>query len=36
MNEQQRQIQETSLKFAKEEIIPKAAHYDKTGEVGNT
>lgn len=32
LSDEQRQIQETALKFAKEEIIPKAAHYDKTGE----
>lgn len=32
MSDEQREIQAVSLKFAKEEIIPKAAHYDKTGE----
>ena len=28
----QKQLQEMARKFAKEEIIPKAAHHDKTGE----
>lgn len=28
----QKEIQELARKFTKEEIIPKAAHYDKTGE----
>lgn len=32
-SEQQQQFQQAALKFAKEEIIPKAVHYDKTGEV---
>lgn len=32
LSEQQKQIQDLTLKFAKEEVIPRAAHYDKTGE----
>jgi len=32
LSDQQKQIQASALKFAKEEIAPKAAHYDKTGE----
>jgi len=31
-NDEELGIRETALKFAKEEIIPKTAHYDKTGE----
>jgi len=31
-SEQELQIQQMALKFAKEEIIPKAAHHDRTGE----
>jgi hypothetical protein len=29
----QKEMQQLARKFAKEEIIPNAAHYDKTGEV---
>ena len=32
--EQQKEFQATARKFAREEIIPVAAEYDKTGEVG--
>lgn len=32
LSPEQKQIQETARKFAREEIIPKAAHLDKTGE----
>jgi acyl-CoA dehydrogenase len=32
LSEDQKQLQELAKKFAKEEIIPKAAHHDKTGE----
>lgn len=31
LNETQREFQETARKFAREEIIPVAAEYDKTG-----
>ncbi len=33
LSEEQRGYQDLALKFAREEIIPKASHYDKTGEV---
>jgi acyl-CoA dehydrogenase len=32
LTDEQKQLQETARKFAKEEIIPKAAHHDKAGE----
>jgi len=32
LSDEQKQLQELARKFAKEEIIPKAAHHDKTGE----
>ncbi|CAD5233800.1 unnamed protein product [Bursaphelenchus xylophilus] len=32
LNDQQREFQKVALQFAKEEIAPKAAEYDKTGE----
>ncbi|RUS73272.1 hypothetical protein EGW08_018967 [Elysia chlorotica] len=32
LSPEQLEFQETARKFAREEIIPKAAHYDKTGE----
>jgi acyl-CoA dehydrogenase len=32
LTEDQKQLQDLARKFAKEEIIPKAAHYDETGE----
>lgn len=32
LSEEQSQLQELARKFAKEEITPKAAHHDKTGE----
>jgi len=32
LSDEQRQLQELARKFAKEEIIPKAAHHDETGE----
>jgi acyl-CoA dehydrogenase len=31
LSDEQKQLQELARKFAKEEIIPKAAHYDETG-----
>lgn len=33
---EQKEIQETSRKFARDVIIPVAAEYDRTGEVGIT
>jgi acyl-CoA dehydrogenase len=30
---EQKEFQELARKFTQEEIIPKAAHHDKTGEV---
>ncbi|MEE6494724.1 hypothetical protein FKM82_001855 [Ascaphus truei] len=32
LSEQQKEFQATSRKFAREEIVPVAAHYDRTGE----
>lgn len=32
LSDEQKQLQDLARKFAKEEIIPKAAHHDKTGE----
>jgi acyl-CoA dehydrogenase len=32
LSDEQKQLQELARKFAKEEIIPKAAHHDETGE----
>lgn len=32
LSDEQQQLQDLARKFAKEEIIPKAAHYDETGE----
>ncbi|XP_073500020.1 medium-chain specific acyl-CoA dehydrogenase, mitochondrial isoform X1 [Phyllobates terribilis] len=32
LSEQQREFQATARKFAREEVIPVASHYDKTGE----
>lgn len=32
LSDEQKQLQELARKFTKEEIIPKAAHHDKTGE----
>src|SRR6185295_18692999 len=32
LSDEQKQLQEMARKFAKEEIIPKAAHHDETGE----
>jgi len=32
LSEDQKQIQQLARKFAREEILPKAAHFDKTGE----
>lgn len=32
LTEEQKEYQQLSRKFAQEEIIPRAAHYDKTGE----
>lgn len=32
LTDEQREFQDLARKFAKEEIIPKAAHYDKVGE----
>ena len=31
--DEQNELQELTRKFAKDEIIPNAAHFDKTGEV---
>lgn len=33
LSPEQKEYQQLARKFAQEEIIPKAAHYDKTGEV---
>lgn len=33
MTAEQQEMQQLARKFAREEIIPNAAHYDKTGEV---
>ena len=33
LSPEQKEYQETARKFAREEIVPKAAEYDKTGEV---
>lgn len=33
LSPEQKEMQLLARKFAKEEIIPNAAHYDKTGEV---
>ena len=33
LTDEQREIQQLSRKFAREEIIPRAAHHDETGEV---
>ena len=33
MSPEQLEFKETARKFAREEIVPKAAEYDKTGEV---
>src|SRR5437870_1881899 len=32
LSDEQKQLKELARKFAKEEIIPKAAHFDQTGE----
>ncbi|KAM7298035.1 hypothetical protein ISCGN_018665, partial [Ixodes scapularis] len=32
LSDEQREYQNLARKFAREEIIPKAAHHDKTGE----
>lgn len=32
LSDDQKQLQEIAKKFAKEEIIPQAAHHDKSGE----
>ena len=32
LNDQQKEILESSRKFTKEEVIPNAAHHDETGE----
>ena len=32
LSDEQKQLQELARKFAKEEIIPKAAHHDESGE----
>lgn len=34
LTEEQKEFQATARKFAREEILPAAAHYDRTGEVG--
>jgi len=33
LTEEQREIQRVARKFTQDEITPKAAHYDQTGEV---
>ena len=33
LSPEQKEYQETARKFAREEIIPRAAEYDRTGEV---
>jgi len=33
MSTEQQEMQQLARKFAREEIMPNAAHYDKTGEV---
>ena len=33
LSEELQQLQEMARKFSREEIVPVAAHYDKTGEV---
>lgn len=33
LNAEQKEMQQLARKFTREEIIPNAAHYDKTGEV---
>ena len=33
LSAEQKEMQQLARKFTKEEIIPNAAHYDKTGEV---
>ena len=33
LSPEQLEFQETARKFAREEVIPKAAEYDKSGEV---
>ena len=33
LSPEQKEFQETARKFAREEIVPKAAEYDRTGEV---
>ncbi len=35
LSPEQEEMQQLARKFAKEEIIPQAAHFDKTGEVEN-
>ena len=32
LSDEQKQLQELARKFTKEEVIPKAAHHDETGE----
>jgi hypothetical protein len=34
LTNEQKEYQQLARKFAREEIIPKAAHHDRTGEVG--
>lgn len=34
LTEEQKEFQATARKFAREEILPVAAQYDRTGEVG--
>ena len=34
ISDEQREFRDVARKFAREEIIPVAAHHDKTGEVG--
>lgn len=36
LSDEQKEYQQTARKFAREEIIPIAAHHDQTGEVRNT
>ena len=33
LSDEQKQLQEMTRKFVKDEIIPKAAHHDETGDI---
>ena len=36
LSPEQKEYQETARKFAREEVVPRAAEYDRTGEVSMT